>query len=149
MFGGQDRGESRAVFFRAWRAHRESRSLEGVEQLVVKVALQHPEYHKLLDTPEAALDQDYPTGSGAANPFLHLGMHIAIEEQLSIDQPKGIRSYYQKLLEKYPDEHTVQHRIMKCLSEMLRQSQRDGTPPDARNYLKCLARVVGNPDIRG
>jgi hypothetical protein len=149
MFGGRDRGETREVFFRAWRAHREGSQLEGMEQLIVQVALRHPEYHALLETPDTTLDRDYPPDSGAANPFLHLGMHIAVEEQLAVDQPKGIRGYYRRLLEKFPDEHAAQHRIMECLSEMLWQSQRHGAPPDAGTYLKCLARVTGDPDIRG
>lgn len=149
MFGGRDRGETREVFFRAWRAHREGRQLEDVEQLIVQVALRHPEYHALLDTPVATLDRDYPPDSGEANPFLHLSMHIAVEEQLSIDQPKGIRGYYRKLLEKFPDEHAAQHRIMECLSEMLWQSQLHGAPPDEAIYLKCLARMTGDPAIRG
>lgn len=148
MFGGRDRGETREVFFRAWRAYREGNPLEGVEQLIVNVALRHPEYHALLDKPKATLDRDYPAGSGEDNPFSHLGMHIAVEEQLSVNQPKGICSCYQKLLKKFPNEHVAQHRIMDCLSEMLWQSQHHGNPPDAGYYLKCLARLTGDPDIR-
>ena len=112
MYAGQDRGETREVFFRAWRAHREGRPLEGVEKLIVQVLLRHPEYHPALEQSEAARERDYFPETGDTNPFLHLGMHIAIEEQLSIDQPPGIRTYYQKLLRRYPDEHTVQHHMM-------------------------------------
>ena len=142
MYGGQDRGETRAVFFRAWDTHRAGRPLAGVEKLIVQVALRHPEYHALLDAPEAARERDYFPESGEANPFLHLGMHIAIEEQLSIDQPPGIRDYYQKLLSRHPDEHTVQHRMMECLGEMLWQASRQAAAPQAAIYLDCLRRLL-------
>ena len=142
MYAGQDRGETREVFFRAWRAHREDRPLEGVEKIIVQVLLQHPEYHPALEQSEATRERDYFTETGDTNPFLHLGMHIAIEEQLSIDQPPGIRTYYQKLLSRHPDEHTVQHRMMECLGEMLWQASRQAAAPQAAIYLDCLRRLL-------
>ena len=142
MYGGQDRGETRAVFFRAWGAHRAGRPLEGVEKLIVQVALRHPEYHPLLDEPEAARERDYFPESGETNPFLHLGMHIAIEEQLSIDQPQGIRGYYRKMINRFSDEHEVQHRMMECMGEMLWQASRQAAAPQAAIYLDCLRRLL-------
>ena len=145
MFAGQDRGQTREVFFRAWRAHREGHPLEGVEKLIVQVVLRHPEYHALLEHPEPARERDYFPESGETNPFLHLGMHIAIEEQLSIDQPRGIRGYYQKILMRLPDEHAAQHHMMECLGEMLWQASRQATAPQETVYLDCLKRLLGSP----
>ena len=145
MFAGQDRGQTREVFFRAWRAHREGQPLEGVEKLIVQVVLRHPEYHALLEHPEPARERDYFPESGETNPFLHLGMHIAIEEQLSIDQPRGIRGYYQKILMRLPDEHAAQHHMMECLGEMLWQASRQATAPQESVYLDCLQRLLGSP----
>ena len=145
MFAGQDRGQTREVFFRAWRAHREGHPLEGVEKLIVQVVLRHPEYHALLEHPEPARERDYFPESGQTNPFLHLGMHIAIEEQLSIDQPRGIRGYYQKILMRLPDEHAAQHHMMECLGEMLWQASRQATAPQETVYLDCLKRLLGSP----
>src|SRR4030067_2443626 len=121
MLYGQDRREWRQVYYRAWRKHGAGEPLEGAEQLIVTVALRHPEYHALLARPEAGEDRDWLPELGEANPFLHLGMHIAIEEQLSIDQPRGIRGYYRKILMRLPDEHAAQHHMMECLGEMLWQ----------------------------
>ncbi|WP_372523036.1 DUF1841 family protein [Sulfuricaulis sp.] len=145
MFSGQDRGQTREVFFRAWRAHHEGRPLEGVEKLIVQVVLRHPEYHSLLEHPEPARERDYFPESGETNPFLHLGMHIAIEEQLSIDQPRGIRGYYQKILMRLPDEHAAQHHMMECLGEMLWQASRQATAPQETVYLDCLKRLLAGP----
>ncbi len=142
MFAGQDRGQTREVFFRAWRAHRDGRPLEGVEKLIVQVLLRHPEYHPVLEQPETARERDYSPEAGEANPFLHLGMHIAIEEQLSIDQPPGIRGCYQELLRRYPDEHAAQHRMMECLGEMLWQAHHGKAAPREAPYLDCLRRLA-------
>ncbi len=148
MFFGQDRRQLREVFFRAWQRHRENLPLEGVEPLIVAVALRHPEYHPLLETassdPARYDDRDYSPENGQTNPFLHLGMHIAIEEQLALDQPRGIRAQYQRLLTRLADEHAVQHHIMECLGEWLWRAGREDAPLSETVYLDCIARRAGN-----
>lgn len=144
MLLGQDRRQLREVFFRAWQRHRENLPLEGVEPLIVAVALRHPEYHPLLDDPARAEDRDYLPEAGRTNPFLHLGMHIAIEEQLALDQPHGIRAHYQRLLARLTDEHAVQHHIMECLGEWLWRAGREDAPLSETVYLDCIARRAGN-----
>lgn len=136
-----DRQAMRAVFYRAWQHYRSKQNLEGVERLIVAVALQHPEYHALLDHPPHSETRDYSAALGETNPFLHLGMHVAIEEQLSIDQPQGVRERYQTLVSSEGDEHRAQHRMMDCLAEMIWQAERNRQPPDAQAYLDCLARL--------
>lgn len=142
MFFGQDRRQLREVFFRAWQRHRENLPLEGVEPLIVTVALRHPEYHPLLDDPARAEDRDYLPQAGRTNPFLHLGMHIAIEEQLALDQPRGIRAHYQRLLARLADEHAAQHHIMECLGEWLWRAGREDAPLNETVYLDCIARLA-------
>jgi len=143
MLLGQDRRQTREVFFRAWQRHRENMPLEGVESLIVAVALRHPEYHALLESPVRTEDRDYFPESGQTNPFLHMGMHIAIEEQLALDQPNGIRAQYQRLCARLADEHAVQHHIMECLGEWLWRAGHEDTPPSETVYLNCIARLAG------
>ena len=145
MLYGQERRELRQVFFRAWRKHRAGEPLEGAEQLIVTVALRHPEYHSLLDRPGSGEDRDWLPELGETNPFLHLGMHIAIDEQLAIDQPRGIRLQYAHLCRRFGDEHAAQHRMMECLGETLWRAGRDGVQPDMQTYLDCLGHADGNP----
>ncbi len=134
----------RAVFFRAWQRHGAHLPLTGVEPLVVAVVQRHPEYHALLQDPAANEDRDWsPDEAGQTNPFLHLGMHIAIEEQLGLDQPGGVRAYYQTLLKQGLDAHAAQHRMMDCLGEMLRQAGLKAAAPDPGIYLSCLAQLCG------
>ena len=88
------RDQARQFFFDAWQKYRAGQPLEGLETVAVEVALAHPEYHDTLDDPERFLDRDYTPDAGQTNPFLHLSLHVAIEEQLSIDQPPGIRAEF-------------------------------------------------------
>ncbi len=144
---GQDRKELREVFFRAWQHQREQQPLVGIERIIASVALRHPEYHAVLENRASHEDHDFSPHAGLSNPFLHMGMHIAIEEQLSVDQPSGIRAYYQTLLKQELDEHGAQHRIMDCLGEMLWQADRHGSAPDSAAYLACLAQLCSEPDV--
>lgn len=138
---GQDRAQLREIFFRAWRHYRAQLPLEGIEKIIVEVALRHPEYHGALDNPDRYQDRDYLPESGITNPFLHLGMHIAIEEQLATDRPIGVRAHYQQLVQKTGDVHAAQHAMLECLGEMMWQAQRSGTTPNDADYLACLSRA--------
>ncbi|BAP56072.1 hypothetical protein THII_1775 [Thioploca ingrica] len=135
MFG-QDREKHRQFFARAWDKHQQAQILEPLETMVVEVISIHPEYHCYLIAPH--LDQDFFPQQGQTNPFLHLGLHLALREQLSIDQPKGIRHLYQSSVLKGDNSHDLEHRMMDCLAEILWTSQRDGVPPNEQAYIDCL-----------
>jgi hypothetical protein len=142
MFAAHDRNATREVFFRAWQRHRAGEPLEGVETAIVRVAQAHPEYHALLDDPDCT-ERDFLPELGETNPFLHLAMHIAIDEQLALDEPRGIRERYRRWRAAGPDEHELQHRMMDCLGEMLWLAQREQRAPDPSAYLGCLQRLLG------
>jgi hypothetical protein len=131
------RNDVRDLFFGAWRGYREGRPLAGIEALALEVILQHPEYHAALDDPERNRDRDYVDES---NPFLHMSLHLALEEQLSIDQPAGIRRAWDALLARSGDRHRALHEALECLAETVWRAQRDALPPDAAAYLSCLER---------
>jgi len=109
-----------------------------MEEIALEVILLHPEYQFILDDSERYHDKDYLPEMGDTNPFLHMGMHIAIKEQLSIDQPVGIRDRFDRLLKKTGNEHDTMHQIMECLAEMIWQAQRSQSTPDASIYFACL-----------
>lgn len=134
------RREARQLFFDAWRKQREGSPLTPLESMALDVALRHPEYHGVLNEPEKYLDKDYLPEFGDTNPFLHMSMHLAISEQLSIDQPPGIRAAYQRLLARTGSEHDALHEVLDCLAEMIWRAQREGGAPDGAFYLECLAR---------
>lgn len=135
------RDQARQFFFDTWAKYRANQPLSDLEKLALEVILLHPEYHAVLDDPERHRDRDWTPEMGQTNPFLHLSMHLAIREQLSVDQPPGIHARYQSLCAKTGSEHDALHAVMECLGEMLWQAQRSGTPPDAAVYFACLDRI--------
>jgi hypothetical protein len=137
-----DRNQMRQVFLQAWGKHNENQELEPLEQLIVSILNQHPEYQALLENEDKALDRDYLPESGETNPFLHMGMHIAIHEQLSTDRPMGIAALFQQLVMQAGDPHEAEHHVMDCLGEMLWRAQRDGRMPDEQGYLACLRNLL-------
>ena len=139
----QDRDAGRRFFFKVWHNYREANGrLEPLEQLVLGVILDHPEYHQYLENEEGAVTAEFTPESGQTNPFLHMGMHIAIKEQVGSDRPEGIKVLYQALLKsRWPDAHELEHNMMECLGEILWQAQRNDALPDEHAYMECLKRL--------
>jgi hypothetical protein len=132
------RDQVRQFFFDAWRKYRSGAALEGLESIAVQVALLHSEYQAVLDNPERYLDRDYTPENGEANPFLHMSMHVALEEQLSIDQPPGIRREFDRIVAREGDRHEALHALLDCLGEVIWQAQRNNSALDAEAYLECM-----------
>ncbi|WJW76798.1 DUF1841 family protein [Thiohalobacter sp. IOR34] len=140
MFG-TNRDQLRQVYCEVWRRHREGQPLAALDAQILEVILQHPEYHALLDDPEQALGRDFRPEDGQSNPFLHMGMHLAIREQLATDRPAGIGRRYRELLPDFADPHRLEHAMMECLGQILWEAQRSGRAPDDSRYLRCLDRL--------
>ena len=134
------RDQARDFLFEVWRKHRAGQPLTPLEALTLDVVLRHPEYHAVLEDRERYLDRDWKPEGGQTNPFLHLQMHLAIEEQLSIDQPPGIREAVQALAHARDSEHDARHDVMECLAEVVWQAQRNGAGFDNSAYLDCVKR---------
>jgi len=134
------RDESRRFLVDAWRKRRESAPMSGLERQAADLIAIHPEYHGVLEAPQRHLDRDYVPEGGAVNPFLHLSLHLAVAEQLAIDQPPGIRAEFERIRSARGDEHAALHEVLECLGEVIWQAQRQQSPPDAQLYLDCLQR---------
>ena|SRR5215211_1754072 len=134
------RDESRRFFVDAWRKYRAGVPIEGLEKTAVTLVALHPGYHAILETPARHLERDYTPESGNVNPFLHLSLHLAVAEQLAIDQPTGIRAHFERLRVSRADDHAALHALLECLGETLWQAQRLNAPPDEHVYLGCLER---------
>jgi hypothetical protein len=132
------RDEARRFMIDAWAKYRAAHPLSGLEQKAVALIALHPEYHTLLEAPEPHLTHDYGPEGGEVNPFLHLSLHLAVAEQLDIDQPPGIRAEFERLRVARGDEHAALHAVLECLGETLWQAQRLRAAPDAELYLDCL-----------
>lgn len=130
----------RRFFCETYHKHRANDILSPLEAIARDWLMQHPEYFDQLADVENALAADYSVERGDSNPFLHLAMHLSIAEQISIDQPPGIRAAFLSLAQRLDSEHEAHHRIMECLGEMIWASQRSGLPPDGAAYLDCIRR---------
>ena len=134
------RDEAREFLFELWRKHAAGAALTPLESAALAIVLEHPEYQAMLADPERYRERDWKPEGGETNPFLHLMMHLAIEEQVSIDQPPGIRAAVQSLAQSHDSEHEARHDVMDCLAEIIWQAQRNNVAPDNAAYLDCLAR---------
>jgi len=139
MFG-QNREQLRRFYQQCWQKRCNGEPLQGLELLVAQVIEQHPEYHALIADPHA-LDKDFAVQDGQTNPFLHMGMHITLAEQLGSDRPAGIRNLHHKITLRAGDAHQAEHRMMDCLGLVLWEAQRAGRAPDEQAYLACMRKL--------
>jgi len=129
----------RRFFCEAFRKYRANEILTPLEAIARDWIIEHPEYDDSLKDIEQALAADYSVEQGH-NPFLHLSMHLSISEQISIDQPPGIRKAFEGLAQRKGSAHEAHHEIMECLGEMIWNSQRSGLPPDGAAYIESIKR---------
>ncbi|MDR1462879.1 MAG: DUF1841 family protein [Azoarcus sp.] len=140
------REQVRDFFIGAWRKHRNREVLSALETIAAGIVLEHPEYHDLLESANA-LAREFPPEDGQTNPFLHLSLHLAIEEQISIDQPPGIRTVFEALCRRY-GRHSAMHELLDSLGETMFRAMRDGASPDGSAYIDSARRRAGMPPIR-
>ena len=132
------RDEVRRFFIETWRKQRAGEILTPLEAMAADWIAEHPEYHETLSDESAGVD--YTPEAGRTNPFLHLSMHLAISEQLSIDQPPGIRAAHDRLAARLGSLHEAQHAIIECLGETIWEAQRQNAPLDSDAYLARIER---------
>jgi hypothetical protein len=140
---GESRSDTRQTFFEVWKKMQASMPMTALETLIADVIRMHPEYHALLDQGIEVLDKDWLPEGGETNPFLHMGMHIAIREQLSIDRPPGIKAAYEALLQKSGNQMQTEHLMLECLGETLWRAQRENRMPDEHLYLRLVRERAG------
>ncbi len=136
----QSRDQVRQVYLDVWHKLSSGAVLEPMEALIAEVIEQHPEYHALLDRGEDAMTLDYSPEGGQTNPFLHMGMHIALREQLGSNRPPGVREIHGRL-SATRGQHEAEHVMIECLGQVMWQAQRDQSLPDEAAYLECLKKL--------
>lgn len=137
-----ERDDIRQTFVDAWRKHLQQQPLQPLERLIASVIGDHPEYQSLLEDPESALSRDFLPDGGETNPFLHMGMHISLQEQLATDRPAGIVRLYRHLQRQTGATHATEHLMMECLGRELWTAQQQGRLPDEQAYLACVQSLL-------
>jgi hypothetical protein len=135
-----DREGLRAFYLEAWRKRRQGLPAEPLEIQVADVIEEHPEYHALFERGERALDQDWTPEDGESNPFLHMGLHLGLREQVATGRPAGIAAIHRSLAARL-GVHEAEHRMAECLAEALWHAQRNNSLPDEVSYMDALRRI--------
>lgn len=138
IFAGQSREQLRRMYLDAWRKFSARQPLEPLEAQLAAVIAEHPEYVEWIEAGEAAIATEFTPESGRQNPFLHMGLHLAIREQVATNRPAGIADIHRKLTAKLGDAHAAEHTMLEALAETLWESQRDNRAPDEQAYLEKL-----------
>lgn len=139
MIFGQDRNELRQMYFDAWRKSRLGDLLSPLEAQIATVIEDHPEYQSMMN--DEQLDQSFTPEGGETNPFLHMGLHLAVREQISTDRPPGIAALFNAILVKNGESHATEHKVIDCLAETLWEAQSSNAMPDEEAYLERLRRL--------
>jgi len=142
LFAGQSRIELRRMYLEAWRKFRAQQALEPLEAQIAAVIAEHPEYVPWLESGESAVAAEFSPESGRQNPFLHMGLHLAIREQVATDRPRGVARVHRELSELLGDLHAAEHAMLERLAETLWEAQRSDTPPDEQLYLQRLQELA-------
>jgi hypothetical protein len=140
LFADQGRDALRATWREAWRKWRERIPMQALEAQIADVIVAHPEYQPLLQS-DAPLQQDFAAQGGRDNPFLHMGLHLALHEQLSTNRPPGIAAIYRRLVASSGSEHAAEHRMIEVLAGILWEAQRAGGAAEDAIYLERLRRL--------
>ena len=139
MIFGQDRHELRKMYADAWQKQLAGQPMSPLEIQIADVIAEHPEYQEAVTADD--LDRDYTPEGGQANPFLHMGLHLGIREQVATDRPAGIAGIHRQLAARHGDAHRAEHEMIECLAETLWEAQRANSQPDETQYLERLRRL--------
>ena len=134
----QDRKSQREFLAKSWQKYTSNIPLEPLEEQLVSIIEIHPEYQDLITN----IDSEYFPEQGEINPFLHINLHLALKDQLSLNEPNGVREIHQKLIYHFKDQHVVEHLMMECIAEMIYLSQKNNTAMDQESYLNCITGLI-------
>jgi hypothetical protein len=138
LFAGQNRDQLRRMYLDTWRKFTQRAPLEPLEAQVAAVISEHPEYVQWLEAGDAALAAEFSPEGGRQNPFLHMGLHLAIREQVATNRPPGVTDIHEALARRMGDTHAAEHAMLEPLAETLWEAQRNGRAPDEQTYLEKL-----------
>jgi hypothetical protein len=141
VFAGQSRDQMRRMYLEAWRKFSERKPLEPLEAQIAAVIAEHPEYLAWIEGGDSAVGAEFTPESGRQNPFLHMGLHLAIREQVATDRPQGITQIHRDLAARFGAAHAAEHAMLEPLAEALWEAQRNGRMPDENAYLERLRRL--------
>jgi hypothetical protein len=149
LFDGYTRDQLRLAYAQAWAKHLAGSPLAPLEAQIADVIGAHPEYQRIVSDADTAVGFEQGSALAAENPFLHMGLHLAVREQIAIDRPPGVRDLQRQLQARHGDAHIAEHALMEALGEELWVAQRDGRAPDEGQYLALARNRLSSQHFRG
>jgi hypothetical protein len=140
FFAGSGRDELRRRYYQAWQRRQQGLPMEALDAAIADVIELHPEYQPLFAS-EDALHETFTVERGQTNPFLHMGLHLGLREQLATRRPAGIEAVHARLTRSCGSVHDAEHQMIEVLATVLWEAQRAGRAPDEQHYLERLARL--------
>jgi len=140
MLFDQNREQMRQFYIDVWNKYQQKKTLTPLETIISDIISIHSEYHEELLDPDKVLDKDYSTETGQANPFLHMGLHIGLREQVQANHPFGIKELFIQYMQQFQDPHKAEHEMIECLASSLWEAQSSNLPPKDSDYLDCLCK---------
>jgi hypothetical protein len=137
MFAGESREQMRRRYLTAWQKFSARAPLEPLEAQIAAIIAEHPEYLPFIEQGESAVSAELE----GHNPFLHMGLHLAIREQIATERPVGIRAIHESLTKRHGSALEAEHAMIEVLAETLWEAQRNGVMPDEQAYLEKLRRL--------
>jgi hypothetical protein len=129
------RDSLRQTYSAAWHKRIAGLPLSALETLITDVITLHPEYQALINDSARTVEFEPGKDGTRENPFMHLGLHMAVREQIAIDRPAGVRDLHHSLCANLGGVHAADHVLMQALGETLWEAQRSGQAPDEIKYL--------------
>jgi len=131
---------SRQHMHTIWEAAK-SNDLDGLDDddvLLAKIMMEHEdEFYNEFEFSDILDDYEFDPES-ETNPFLHIIVHSAIENQLNEKEPIEAYQFLNAMRNKRADRHDVIHMIGNIFAHFLYQTLKEGTPFDEKMYRKVL-----------
>ena len=138
VFSGQNREQLRQMYLDAWRKYTARQPLSRWKPNLPPSSPSTPNTSPCSNPAPRRSTADYTPEGGRENPFLHMGLHLAIREQVATDRPPGIAQIHQSLSSASATPTPPSTPCWSCLAETLWESQRSGSAPDEQRYLERL-----------
>ena len=135
MLFGSTIEDTRVFFYEAWVKFNQKKPLSPLEQQIARVIADHPEYQPLFNHTHRSVLENFSFET-VENPFLHMGLHLTLRDQIKLNRPLGITKIYQQLLKRHSDQHETEHVLMQHLADCLWMAQKNQTEPNEQHYLK-------------
>lgn len=142
MFYSNNIQDIRQFFFATWHKYHQKQPLLSLEQQIIAVMLEHSEYHAVFNATNPEERQEALWALGQNNPFLHMGLHLTIRDQIATNKPLGIQLIYSKIMKKQGSQEKTEHLLMEPLTELLWEAQSTQQIPNEQFYLERCRQLI-------